>query len=215
MTDTRQEGQAAWEAASLLRTFQTGLGNSREQCDEHGKLMWDRVDAACTALSNLPVVPAGQAVGERISNVVGVDKGALKMALNVLRRAGKDEVANELQLSAFFISAIEASSPTAAAAGQEPVAQVDFDYAGGVKWLCHYAHIPKGSPLYTSPQADALDGARYRLLRDENSEIDAAREIYVVRKPAPFREDQTEEALFGEELDAILDAAMKGQTHDR
>jgi len=34
-----------------------------------------------------------------------VDGGALKMALNVLRRAGKDEVADELQKSAIRITA--------------------------------------------------------------------------------------------------------------
>lgn len=51
--------------------------------------------------------------------------------------------------------------------GAQPVAKVDFDHAGGVKWLCNYADIPKDTQLYTHPplsagEAVAPDARRFR-----------------------------------------------------
>jgi len=34
------------EVVGILRIYQSSLGNSREQCDDGGKRMWDRIEAA-------------------------------------------------------------------------------------------------------------------------------------------------------------------------
>ena len=44
------------EAAALLREWQTCLGSSRESCDDQGRRVWDRIDAALAASP----VPAGR-----------------------------------------------------------------------------------------------------------------------------------------------------------
>jgi hypothetical protein len=37
------------ETLALLDVFQSHLGNSREQCDDSGKLLWDRIEAVTLA----------------------------------------------------------------------------------------------------------------------------------------------------------------------
>lgn len=34
------------ELVAIVRVYQSTLGNSREQCDEGGRRMWDRIEAA-------------------------------------------------------------------------------------------------------------------------------------------------------------------------
>ena len=89
--------------------------------------------------------PAGEAPHPAVKSDMLVNAGALKMALNVLRRAGKDEAADELE-------------KTAQPAGEaEPVGI----YHGRCIIDCgeHGHHdiemlklIPAGSKLYTTPQ---------------------------------------------------------------
>ncbi|MDI4633331.1 hypothetical protein J7U46_09755 [Pelomonas sp. V22] len=53
------------------------------------------------------------------------------------------------------------------------------------------------------------DAERYRWLRSDEIEVPASqREINVVRAAMPFREDQQDETLFGDALDAAIDVAM-------
>ena len=55
----------------------------------------------------------------------------------------------------------------------------------------------------------AKDAERYRWLRDENIVMaDDQRSLNVVMGRLPFREDQKDEDLFGNDLDEAIDAAM-------
>jgi hypothetical protein len=58
-----------------------------------------QIDAAGQYLDLMPLLRAVEAAVE--SGRTLVDSGALKMAINVLRRAGKDEVADALESTSF------------------------------------------------------------------------------------------------------------------
>ncbi|AXK39645.1 hypothetical protein [Crenobacter cavernae] len=48
--DSQQAAAATDETFELLRIFQTWLGASRDQCDETGKQLWDRIVVALSAV---------------------------------------------------------------------------------------------------------------------------------------------------------------------
>lgn len=80
---------------------------------------------------------------------------------------------------------------------------------------CFLAKVKAGKHDSTAQQVQADAGAvakdaeRYRWLRDENIVMaDDQRSLNVVMGRLPFREDQKDEDLFGNDLDEAIDAAM-------
>lgn len=71
------------------------------------------------------------------------------------------------------------------------------------------SRILASAPSRPAAESDKRDAERYRWLRDENIVMDDdQRSLNVVMGRLPFREDQKDEDMFGDELDEAIDAAM-------
>jgi hypothetical protein len=78
----------------LLRCWQSWLGASRAQCDDSGKLLWDKIDAACTTPAACLAQAKADAVHEFVNYVIDNDLSntleAASFQFSFINQGGKE-----------------------------------------------------------------------------------------------------------------------------